>query len=46
MVSALSKAMRMSDEQLAIAQQTSLRLGLKISTKTFADSVTKFSAYK
>ena len=46
MVSALSKAMSMSDEQFAIAQQTSLRLGLKISTKTFADSVTKFSVYK
>ena len=46
MVFALSKAMRMSDEQLAIAQQTSLRLGLKISTKTFADAVMKFSACK
>ena len=46
MVSVLSKAMNMSDEQLAIAQQTSLMLAQKISTKTFVAAVTKYSAYK
>ena len=44
MVSAMRRAMDMSNEQLVIAQQNSVRLGQMVSTQTFVDAVKRFSS--
>ena len=44
MVMAIRQAMDMSDEQLVIAQQNTVRLGQMVSTQTFVDAVKRFSS--